>query len=154
MKTIYWKQRGLISLWKYRENTHNYPGWNLTADKVGVESLLELCNELSSCISRCDYHTISVTTPTASVLRIPNNKYDKAKWIAPRKWVIRYVSGSEASKQWMFSQDAQETVTLELGYGYMQQFIAGLIDIADAKGDYSIGKTYKEDRLWFWWWPK
>ena len=37
-----WKQRGIISLWRYTENSRNYSGWHLTADAAGCASLLEL----------------------------------------------------------------------------------------------------------------
>src|ERR1044071_2745683 len=36
------KLNGHVYLWKYRENTRNYPGWNITLDDQAIDSLLTL----------------------------------------------------------------------------------------------------------------
>jgi len=41
-----WRQKGRISIWRYEPLNKNFPGWHLSADKVGYESLLELLNLL------------------------------------------------------------------------------------------------------------
>jgi hypothetical protein len=67
-----WKLAGNVWLWRYGQNTKNYPGWNLAADETGWNSLFELIRRMAASPWACR-REISVTKPTACILAVPNN---------------------------------------------------------------------------------
>jgi hypothetical protein len=147
---MYWKQRGIVSLWRYTENTRNYPGWHLTADAAGVASLLDLCSRLGGGVEGTGARTVSISRPSTEVLSVSNNKNACAKWIAPPKWRIQYAPDTEDA--WSFSVAGPATVLV--GSLYLPRLMGGLAAIASRKGDYSIGGDDVTEHLWFWWWPQ
>lgn len=147
-----WKQKGVISLWRYEENIRNYPGWHLTADATGVESLIFLLNLMrESCAAT--YRTITITPPSASALCVPNNKGGKASFIAPQKWRIEYTKRAELSETWHFPVTS-ESASLLMGANFLALLAAGVEGILHGKGDYSIGSSGADNSvLWFWGYP-
>ena len=135
---------GSISLWRYRENVRNYPGWHLSADRRGGESLHALLLALRS---TSGHRTVPITRPTAEVLSVPNNKNGTAKWIAVDKWRIEYAEANH----WAFTQKG-ELALLTIGTEDMADLIAGVATM-QADGDYSIGEGESGQRLWLWWRP-
>lgn len=85
----------------------------LTCSRSVIKTL-KLFNELNNNIKRDNFCIISITTPTARLLQVPNNKRGEARWIALRKWRLRYISENETSKQWVFSEDKPEIVLYHL----------------------------------------
>jgi len=149
-----WKPQGAVFLWRYLENTRNYPGWHLTADSTGVRSILALLDLLASSSVRL-YRTIPVTRPTIRELSAPNNKQGTAKTAVPAKW--RFDFDPTTPGRWTFPQNL-EPACLSFGPEYVPALVAGLTGIENGSGDYSIGPKTKEcpdlsAHLWFWWRP-
>ena len=143
-----WKQRGIISLWRYTENSRNYTGWHLSADAVGCASLLELLQALTASPESA-YRTVHVTPPSPTTLKVPN--FRSAKWVAPTKWRIAFEPNKEATSLWNI-ETQQDSMNLTLGGTMIQELASGVKDISRGEGDYSIGGSDRQPRLWFWWW--
>jgi hypothetical protein len=140
-----WRQTGRVSLWRYTENERNYPGWNLNADAVGCQSLLELLDALT--IDGTATRTITLTPPTTARLSVPNNKSGAAAWLAPNRWRITLSSRPE---DWDFPANL-EPAALLLGSNWLDPLRACLSGIQAGVGDQSIGDRKRGLALWFWW---
>ena len=143
-----WKQQGRVFLWRYVENTRNYPGWHLTADAVGARSLLELTS-LMRAASWPSRTTIDLTRPTEAILKVPNNRDGEARWVGATRLCIR--SAPELSPTHWDIRQVDDTVELRPGSEMLAQLDRGLHDILDGRGDYSMGGPPAE--LWFWRFP-
>ena len=144
-----WKQRGIISLWRYTENSCKHPGWHLSADAAGCASLLELLQALNAC-QESAYRTVHITPPSLTTLKVPNFR---SKWVAPIKWHIAFEPSKEATSLWSI-ETHEDSVHLTLGRAMIQELASGVMDISRGEGDYSIGGSDEQRRLWFWWWLK
>ena len=142
-----WKQRGIISLWRYTENSRNHSGWHLSADAAGCASLLELLQALHACPESV-YRTVHITPPSPSTLKVPNFR---SKWVAPTKWRIALEPNKESTSLWSI-EIQEDSVQLTLGGAMFQELANGITDISRGEGDYSIGGSDRQSRLWFWWW--
>jgi hypothetical protein len=142
-----WKQSGTVWVWRYTENLHNFPGWHLTADTTGCRSLLALLDAFAA-DGVAGTRTINVSSPTASVLGVPNNR--AAAWLAPAKFRLSF---SATPSQWSFP-DSLEPAELAVGVDWLPQLRRGIAGIPLGEGDYSIGPSSRGSvRLWFWWQP-
>ena len=111
-----WKQRGIISLWRYTEDSRNYSGWHLSADATGCASLLELLQALMSSPESA-YRTVYVTPPSSSTLKVPNFR---SKCVAPTKWRIAFEPNKAATSLWNI-ENQQDSMNLTLGGTAMAQ---------------------------------
>ena len=149
-----WKLTGRVYLWRYRENTRNYPGWHLSTDRPGGASLLELFSLLPSA-STPVYRTVPLTPPSQSVLAVPNNRGGFARIWAPTKWRVAFDPSSAAANTWAFPAGADPAV-LTFGSSYLAPLVRGVSDILRHTGDYSIAcesddPSESSRELWFWW---
>ena len=138
-----WKQRGAISLWRYTENERNYPGWHLSANSAGCESLIALIEVLSADGAGAT-RSVKLMPPTPAILGVPNNKHGTAKFKAPEKLRISF---SGVSDHWLFPQQL-EPAELSFGHDWIARLRNGLAGIPNGIGDFSIGGEFP---LWFWW---
>ncbi|RAP57337.1 hypothetical protein [Oleiagrimonas sp. MCCC 1A03011] len=142
-----WKQSGNVSLWYYTENERNYPGWHLTADAAGCESLVALLDALAADGTPAS-RAVKITPPSKAQLGVPNNKSGLAAWRAPSKLRLAF-SGNPAD--WSFPPDLDPAL-LTIGADWLTPLHEGISGIPHGRGDYSIGPTGKGSfRLWFWW---
>jgi len=149
-----WKQSGKVYLWKYKENTKNYPGWHLHADDEGCASLLILIDSMKKAQFPSE-RTLNIKPPTPKILMVPNNRGGKAKWVTVDKIKIKAVKGDSSSEEWSLIHDHPK-LFLTVGENMLKAFEKGIKDITKGKGDYSIGheketKEYEPSNLWFWW---
>lgn len=145
-----WKQEAVISLWRYTEFRDKFGGWHLSANDAGVSSLISLVQLLSD--DSDSYRTIKLTSPSASVLRVPNYQQGDALWSAPTKWRLQCMPRT-APDTWEFPREL-EPATLTVGGVFLPEFIAALQGIPKGEGDFCIGRQGQGNlALWFWWWP-
>lgn len=142
-----WKQNGLISLWRYTQNERNYPGWHLSADAAGCESLALLLQSLV-----VDGHaatrTVLLEAPNARTLSVPNNLGGHANYETPEKLRLRF---SEDAGVWLFPATL-EPAELTFGKDWLEPLQQGLEAMSRGQGDYCIGiKQEGSLPLWFWW---
>ena len=142
-----WKQSGNVSLWYYTENERNYPGWHLTADAAGCESLVGLLDALAADGIPAS-RVVEITPPSKAQLGIPNNQSGLAAWRAPSKLRIAFSSNPA---EWSVPRDLDPTA-LTIGSDWLAPLREGISGIPHGRGDYSIGPAGKlSPRLWFWW---
>jgi len=138
-----WKQAGRISVWRYTENSGNYPGWHLTADPAGCQSLLALLDALAA--DGVGSRAVAITAPGKADLAVPNNRQGRAAWGAPQKLRLTLAA---AEQQWWFPPGL-DPAALTLGAAWLPALRHGVAGIPAGQGDYSIGKGSLP--LWFWW---
>lgn len=142
-----WKPSGAVSLWRYTENTRNYPGWHLNADVAGCRSLLDLLDALAT--EPGSYRTIPLRPPSEAQLSVPNNR-----GAAPAAATKLRLAVADAPAQWHLPAD-HDPATLTIGSDWLAPLRKGLLDITRGRGDYSIGEEDSDSlRLWFWWGPR
>lgn len=142
-----WKPSGKVSLWYYTENERNYPGWHLTADAAGCDSLIALIDALAAdgCAAS---RVVEIRPPSSAQLKVPNNKSGLAAWQAPDKFRIAF---SDEPAEWSFPLGLEPAV-LTVGSDWLAPLRDGISGIARGRGDYSIGLAGSgSSRLWFWW---
>ena len=140
-----WKQKGHLYLWHYVENTRNYRGWNLTADKDFRDSFVDLIEK----ISEAKYNSLKslkITSPTAEILKVPNNKGGQAKWKAPRTLILKYQK-DKITGNYLSFDESENTITLLVDRQKLEILKECFLKIRK-EIDYSI--EIGNARLWFW----
>lgn len=137
-----WQQHGTVSLWSYRDNRRNYPGWHIGADAAGCASLLALLDALEVDGAGAT-RTLQLSPPSPAQLAVPNNR--DARWDAPTS--LRLTVDEDVAF-WQWEVDGARA-TLRLGKAAMAALRQGVLDIAAGRGDYSVGQGAQA--LWFWW---
>ena len=147
-----WRQRGAVFLWRYRDEPRNYPGWHLSADPAGSESLLELFRLMRDAAHSSEQR-ISISDPTARVLSVPNYTRGGDHWQSARRWHVVYPKGRASVDEWKLVFAGSE-LRLSIGERYLLSLIQGVEDLAAGRGDYAISGEDADspDCLWFWWW--
>ena len=141
MNTNKWKQSGNIYIWTYQDNPKNYPGWHMSGNDAGCNSISKLLEAFIDSPPEV-IRTVQLSIPTDKQFSVPNcnskpipeTKFMIKKSGNPNSWVLENVDGK---------------LQLEIGTVYLSKFISGIADIQQQKGDYFIGSTQQE--LWFWW---
>ena len=137
-----WHQHGTMSLWRYRENLRNYPGWHIGADAAGCASMLALLDALALDGPGAT-RTLQLSPPSPAQLAVPNNR--DARWDAPA--TLRLTVDEDVAF-WQWDVDGARA-TLQLGDAATGALRQGVVDIAAGRGDYSVGQGAQA--LWFWW---
>lgn len=140
-----WKKAGRIWLWRYAEKNRNFPGWHLSADKKGRESLITLIEAIGVDGSGAT-RSIALDPKDARVLSIPGRRV--AKVVVPSAWRITVVGPDDTA--WRFPE-TEEFAELMVGSGWLDLLAAGFADIQNPIGDYAIGiQGAGTSKLWFW----
>ena len=131
-----------ICLWRYRDNTRNYPGFHLSADPEGCLVLRDLLGTGRQTTST-PLHSVD-----AEILEVPNNLKGEARWTSWRRFRIQSF-GDEAPETFEFAEDG-ETLLLTCSRAQIGCILKGVEDMESGRGDYCIGGD-GEHVLWFWW---
>jgi hypothetical protein len=131
-----------ICIWRYEDNTRNYPGYHLSADAEGCRALRERLGQIRDC------ETFTLTAPDTAVLSVPNNQGGRARCFAGRKLQVHTASSLAPNT---FRWEEQDT-TFILTYSREQisRLLAGVADIEKVEGDCSM-RGDGDQALWFWW---
>ncbi len=108
-----WKQEGRLYLWRYTENTRNYPGWHLTADDACCHSLADLIERMLSA-RWSSQKPLVLTPPTKEVLRVPNNRGGEARWKSPAGLILKYPKGKVGDEHIALETNI-DTIILSVG---------------------------------------
>lgn len=133
-----WKKEGLISIWRYEPKERSLPGWHMTADSSGYDSLVVLLNLLKNSAPESK-RTIALDTPSKWLVSAELKKTPEEKVL------IQLTVGEEAWK--LRSEDGKLIVTLNL-HG-ISLFLSGIEQAKSGEYDFSIGGI-KGQNLWFW----
>jgi hypothetical protein len=136
---------GQVCLWRYRERTRNYPGFHLSADRHGCDQLLTLLGSLAKARTSQIGH-IALDPVTAAVLAVPNNR--DAEVSAYRHWEL--IVDPRFPPERLHFAVVGDRVRTELSPVQVESLAAGVQDIRERRGDYSIGDD-DDHQIWFWW---
>lgn len=146
-----WKQRGTVHCWRYRDNSRNYPGWNLAADEDACRSLLALI-EFMSAAPYSSAQTIRLSPPSHLVLSVPGNRNGDARWTAARSLQLQYRNGMVTADHWTLDRDGAD-LTLSVGEASLAELRSGIDDMAHGRGDWGIGEL-PDEFVTYWWVPR
>lgn len=133
-----WKKEGAISIWRYEPKKKNFPGWHMTADSIGYESLIELLSLLKNSIAESK-RTIELDSPDGW------SASTELKKTPEKKVVIQLIDGGE---QWKLKNEDGKLIIMLNKLG-VSLFLGGIERAKSGDYDFSIGGT-KGQNLWFW----
>jgi hypothetical protein len=147
-----WKQVGDLWLWRYLQNTRNYPGWNLAANQLGWESLFELLGRMVSSPWACR-REISASRPAARILAVPNNPDGSVGLESPPCLILEVPRGRVGDRQWRLEAEPKG-VALEVGTSRLAELRAAVGSMPSTGGDFAIGPddrtAWQGTALWLW----
>jgi len=132
----------MVCLWRYKNNTRNYPGYHLSADLEGCRFLRE---NLSTIGNRL---TIPLNKPDKAVLSVPNNQGGRARFISGGKLRVEIIAN--LSDDHFEFDEREETIVLTCSRSQIGCLLRGIEDIESGEGDYCI-RGDGAHALWFWW---
>ena len=133
-----WKQNGSISIWRYNPLNKNFPGWHMSADKEGYESLLQFLNllELSPVGSK---RTLKLTKPDVWSASTTLKK-------TPEKKVL--ITLSSSIDDWHLKTE-QDRLLFSIGVQQISLLKTGIMDARNGEYDFSVGAIDGQN-MWFW----
>lgn len=134
-------------MWRYKENKRNYPGYHLTADREGCESLEKILANFETSQKARD-HRFDLTPVTQAVLDVPNNASGNATVVSLKPWRL-FVDPTQPEGFFEFSE-RHPACDLKLSPQQAGCVLEGVRDISKGKGDYCIGGD-GDHVIWFWW---
>jgi hypothetical protein len=135
-----WKQAGRFFLWRFTENTRNFPGWHFMVNAAASRSISTLLRSMAQSETVCS-RTIVVSLPTAEVLSIPNNR--NSQCVAPER--VRVELDLAVGDAWALVEDGA-VAHWRLG----AQSMRGVADVF-ADPDKYLDSTFGHDPvLWSW----
>ena len=135
-----WKQAGRFFLWRFTENTRNFPGWHFMVDTAASTSIAALLRSMAQSETVCS-RTIVVSLPTAEVLSIPNNR--NSQCAAPER--VRVELDLSDNDVWALVEDGA-AVHWRLG----TQSLRRVADVFADPDEYFDSAVGQEPVLWCW----
>src|SRR5258708_6729726 len=143
--TLKYKFAGNIFLWKYLDNTPNYPGWNFSADKEGGQSLSVLLGEMLAS-EFASTKTIQVSKPSNEQVLIANN----ASRFSTTEQLILKVKKKD-NDEWNIEEPNNGNLIINLSGRYVSDFKNAVLKISNGQGDFAIADDQDQNILYFWW---
>jgi hypothetical protein len=141
-----WKQEGRVYLWRYLQNTRNYPGWHLSADQAFGRRF----GDLIQIMLNSPYNSqkaLTITAPTKEILSVPNNQGGRSAWESPKSFVIKHQK-AENFNDLANLEESSETVVLTAGRQQLGLLGNCVSKILEGDNDYAI--EIGDTQLWFW----
>jgi len=142
------KVSGKIFIWRYTDNDRNYPGWNLTVDKMASQDL----SQLFRLMEQCDWSTkksVSTSQPTDKELSVPNNRQGTAKWMS--KPAITFIVRKDGGADVWAVHEKKNEIEIALSKNRLQQLRDAILDVPNGRAETSIADSKQENILTFWW---
>lgn len=135
-----------LYLWRYLQNTRNYPGWHFAADEAVCRAFADLIQRMLDAQYNCQ-KALTITAPTKEILRIPNNQGGEARWSSPHTLIIKHQK-DKTPDDYAALEDSAGTVTISAGRRSLDLLKVCVLKIIEGENDYAIeiGNT----ELWFW----
>lgn len=146
-----WMQHGQVFLWRYRDKPRNYPGWHLSANPRGAETLLELFRLMHNAPYSSE-QVVKISDPTPSVRSVPHYVRGEDRWQAAHLWRVRYAKGRSTPSEWTIVFAGSE-LQLSVGETHLLALIRGAEALRAGSGDYSIAGDSADDHACMWFWP-
>ena len=150
----HWKQRGRICLWRFPDQTRNYPGWEFWADAAGCLSLIDLLG-LMLASPWTAKKTIELAD-ASSVVMLPGNPATE-KWRSPKAFTIHYPKDKVPDNHWKWEGSLVRPL-LKLGRARVEELMAAMESVSKGVGDFCIhvddqslhGFEFEKMSIWFW----
>lgn len=142
-----WKQKGDLYLWRYLENSRNFPGWHLTANDICCFALNELFETMLAAHWSSE-KTLTLSEPTKEVLSVPNNRGGAARFKYANLLIIKHLK-EEVANNYFALEAENKQVRFSVGSDKLKLLKNCIYRITKREGDYAI--NVNETRLWFWW---
>ena len=136
-----------IFLWRYRENTRNYPGYHLTADRKGCAHLSDVLTTHEG-TRRPMTNSVTLAPVTPEILSVPGNSRGDATAVALASLTL--LTDPSYPDEWFKISDNGSACSLELSRAQAGCVLEGVTDILRDKGDYCVGGD-GDHVIWFWW---
>lgn len=141
------KHTGRVYIWKFIPENRNYPGWNLTADIEGCNSLIKLLQQMQ--LASFPSHKTIITHPATinQVKAATDNKpFETVGRIA-----LKFRKGEQQLWQ---TEERNDVLEIRFGEREMQLLQTALQRIIKGEGDFAIGDAENEHLVYFWWLPE
>jgi hypothetical protein len=137
--------RGSLHLWKYLEQQSNYPGFNLTADKDGCDSMIELL----TCFKNVDHKptkTITLNLTTPEIARVGTTK---SKFKTFSTLTLNLIDKEE--NIWIVEEQPYGEIKISFSRFYLSELVNAIERVRVHEGDFSIADKKRKNILYFWW---
>jgi hypothetical protein len=145
-----WKQSGCVYCWRFVDNASNYPGWNVTADRDGCNSMLHLFNLMASAMhpsSQC----VRLTRPSPGIAAGPGNRGGQARWSSGASELeIKFRKNHVPPSHWSLERQG-DSLVLIVGQDKLEELRRGFEDIMNGEGDWGIGPDDDDLQLVYFW---
>lgn len=150
-----WKQSGRLFVWRWSDESRNYPGWNVTADRSGAESL----RQLFALMQRAEWSSqraLKVTNPVPGLVARRRVAIG-GDLLVPRRIIFKYRKTAVRPCYWHWEGNWTSPVLI-FGSEMLQRLRNALDQIYDGIGDFRVGSQDQHlhgiDRvnvsIWFW----
>jgi hypothetical protein len=142
------QKKGYITVWRYTENTRNFPGWNISFDELGfqfIKDLLDLMNN-SQWSSKKD---IGIDLPTKKILDGVNNLKGKASWKSIKKLSLQFKKNYSEDSIWEISLN-NNLLIVTFNSLKLQELKESIIRVNNGSGDFAIADSESNNILYFW----
>jgi hypothetical protein len=140
-----YKLNGQLYLWHYRDNLRNYPGWNITIDDKGCDSLIDLFNQMEYS-KYSSQVTLVASVPTRKQVRRAN---DDARFYHARYLELKFRKG--IGSYWQLTE-SPTTLMIQFGERKMIEFKGAVAKLKNREDDFAICNEMEDDEsiLYFW----
>ena len=146
MTPQYFKFKGKVYLWKYLENQSNYPGINLTANRDGCDSMIELLTLLGYS-QYAPTKTLNLQ-PTIQQIASVGTRKDKFKSFT----ALTLHFATEEESTWTV-EELNDEIRLSFSLHYLNELKNAINRIREGAGDFLLTDNKRKNILCFWWYP-
>lgn len=142
------KKEGLITIWAYKQNQKNYPGWNLACDQTGhafLERLFKLMNNSTWSAKK----SFQIDHPTKIILDAVNNLNGKAEWFSPRDLTLRFKKDPLHLDDWKISF-SNNMLDIVVGGKKILELQEVLQKIRTGKDELAVSDPFDNHILYLW----
>ena len=136
---------GSLYIWKYVDDQSHYPGWNITGDNDGCDSLIELLEimDKSDYPSRKSIKTVPVT---ANQVKVANG----GRYKATESLKLDYKRYGQI--EWKTSE-TKDGLLIEFNKDKIKELKTSIQKIKKGNGDFAVSDSLDDNVLYFWWNP-
>lgn len=135
--------RGNIYIWKYKPAIRSFPGWNLSIDREGRESIMLLFDLMK----RSDWpskKTISTTFPDSQ----PMWATSRDTWKTKSELILNYKKKSN-EHYWQIIPH-ENAIEIVFGSSKLTEFVNSIKKLDKGINDFAISDNKEESILYFW----
>ena len=137
---------GNLYVWKYSENSRNYPGLNISADFSAISNLIDLLELMIN----CEWSTKKVLEckiPTNVILSKPNNRKGTADFKSADHLILTLVKNKKSLWKTTFNDQKAE---LQFNEAKAIELRQSFLKLLERRNDFSICDEDDDHCLTFW----